>query len=266
MLDALQYQFIRNAIFSSFFGGVNCAIIGVFITLLGIPLLGVTIAHAAFAGAVLGILLGINPSLLALLFSLITSFFVGPVADKSRFNPEISLGIIFSFMLGLGFLLLGKIKVLKTQALSLIWGSILTVTNTQVVIMGILSLIIIILLAIFFKEIKAVIFNREIARSLGIPEKAIYYGILFLCGMVISIHLTSIGGLLIFSLIVNPAAAAYQLTYRLRNMFFLASLFGILASLLGLIIAYIFDLNVGATIIIISTIIFSLSWLFSPKR
>ncbi len=203
---------------------------------------------------------------MALLFCLLSALLIGPVADKADFNPDMAVGIIFSIMLGLAFLFLAMITGPKTEALSLIWGSILTVSRRDVMIMGVIAFIVAALLVLFFKEIQAVIFDREIAASVGIPERPIYYGILFLSGAIIAANLNTIGGLLIFSLVINPAAAAYQLTYSLRNMFLLSGVFGVLSCFLGLFFSCIFNFPTGAVIIIASSLIFFLCLILSPKK
>jgi manganese/iron transport system permease protein len=119
---------------------------------------------------------------------------------------------------------------------------------------------------LFYKEIQATVFNRSIALSVGLPATLILYGILFLTGATVTASLRSIGGLLIFSLILNPAAAAYQLTYSMKKMFLLSALFGVLSSWAGLFFSYLFDIPSGATIVITSSLIFLLAAVFSPKR
>lgn len=266
MLEFLQYQFMQNAILASIAGGITCAIIGVFVVTMEIPFLGVAMSHSAFAGAVLGLLLGINPLVTAFLFCILTSILIGPVADKADFNPDMATGIIFSIMLGLAFLFLVLLPGAKSEALNLIWGSILTVTRIEVILMGCLGFLIIILLFLFFKEIQAVIFNREIASSVGIPERLIYYGILFLSGTIIAANLNTIGGLLIFSLVINPAASTYQLTYSLKNMFILSAFFGVFSCLIGLAFSYLYNFPTGAVIIITSSLIFFFCLILSPKK
>ncbi len=266
MLEILQFKFLQNALLASVLSGFSCSIIGVFVVTMEMPFLGVTMSHSAFAGAIFSLLLGINPFWGALIFCFLSSILIGPIADKSEFNPDIAVGIIFSIMLGLAFLFLAQLPGAKAEALSLIWGSILTITDRDILVMVIVTGILVFLLFLFFEEIKAVIFNRKIAASLGIPERMIYYGIIFFCGIVIATNLNTIGGLLIFSLIINPAAASYQLTYSLKKMFFLSGLFGISSCLIGLLFSYLFDFPTGAVIIIVSSLIFFLCLLFSPKK
>jgi manganese/iron transport system permease protein len=125
---------------------------------------------------------------------------------------------------------------------------------------------VVLLVVLFFKEIQAVIFHRELALAVGLPANLIFYAMLVLTGSAITVSLSSIGGLLIFNLILNPAAAAYQLTYSLHRMFLLSAAFGVLSTWLGLLGSYLFHFPSGATIVLVSTLIFIASAAFSPKH
>jgi manganese/iron transport system permease protein len=264
-LSIFNYQFMQNAILAAFLGGIACGTIGVFVVLLHMPFIGVCMAHAAFAGALLGLWLGFNPLLGALIFSLLSAAIIGPLADRGQLNPETSVGIIFSLMLGLAFLFMGLMPGTKSAALDLLWGSILTNTRNDVIFLGIITFVVVGVVLIFYKEIKATVFNRGLALSVGIPATLILFGILFLTGATITASLRSIGGLLIFSLILNPAAAAYQLTYSMKRMFLLSASFGVLSGWIGLLFSYLLDIPSGATIVITSSLIFMLAAIFSPK-
>ncbi len=266
MLDILSYTFMQRAILASILGGMGCGIVGVWIVMLRIPFVGVAMSHAAFAGAILGLLLGINPLTLAIILCLGSSFLIGPLSERGEFDPNVSLGIIFSIMLGIAFLGMGFLKGPKTEALRLLWGSILTISPKGLSWLGIITSLLILFSFLFFKETTAILFNREIARAVGIPERAIFYSLLFLSGLTVTLNLSTIGGLLIFSLIINPPSAAYQLTYNLKTMFLLSIIFGISSCLLGLLFSYLFNAPSGAVIIIVSSLIFGFSLLFSPKK
>jgi manganese/iron transport system permease protein len=260
------YQFMQNAILTGVLGGIACSIVGVFVVLLHMPFIGVAMSHAAFAGAMLGLWLGFNPLIGAFGMSLLAAAIVGPLADRGELNPDTSMGIIFSLMLGLSFLFMGLMPGTKSSALELLWGSILTNTRGDIILLAVVAAIIVVLVMVFFKEIQATVFNRDMALSVGIPSTIILYVILFLTGSTITATLRSIGGILIFSLILNPAAAAYQLTYSMKKMFLLSALFGVLSSFIGLMLSYYFNLPSGATIVITSSVIFLLAVIFSPKR
>jgi manganese/iron transport system permease protein len=265
-LSIFGYQFMQNAVIATFLGGIACALIGVFVVLMHMPFIGVAMSHAAFAGALLGLWLGFNPLIGALGFSLLAAIVIGPLADRGELTPDTSLGIIFSLMLGVAFLFMGLMPGTKSGALELLWGSILTNTRSDILLLAIVAVVVVGLIVLFYKEIQATVFNRHIALSVGLPSTLILYGILFLTGATVTASLRSIGGLLIFSLILNPAAAAYQLTYSMKKMFLLAAVFGVLSGWIGLIFSYLFNIPSGATIVITSSLIFLVTAVFSPKR
>jgi len=257
---------MQNAILSAFLGGIACATIGVFVVLMHMPFIGVCMSHAAFAGALLGLWLGFNPLVGAFVFSLLVAAIIGPLADRGQLSPETSVGVIFSLMLGLAFLFMGLMPGTKSGALELLWGSILTNTRGDIIFLGIVTVVVVGLVFIFYKEIQATIFHRDMALSVGIPATLVLYGILFLTGATITATLRSIGGILIFSLILNPAAAAYQLTYSMKRMFLLSASFGVFSGWMGLLMSYFFDIPSGATIVVTSSVIFMIAAIFSPKR
>jgi manganese/iron transport system permease protein len=266
MFEIFQYHFMQRALVASILGGAVCGIVGVWVVMMRIPFVGVAMSHAAFAGAIFGLLLHINPLLMAFIFCFASTALIGPVADRGDIDPNISIGIIFSIVLGIAFLGMGMIRGPKTEALNFIWGNILIISARDMYYLFLISAVIVIFLVLMYKEIMAILFNRELARAIGLPETVLFYCLLFLCGATVTVNLNIIGGLLIFSLIVNPPSAAYQLTYRLRTMYILSICFGICSCLLGLFFSYIFNVPCGAVIIIVSSMIFGISLIFSPKR
>ncbi|MBM4463199.1 MAG: metal ABC transporter permease [Chloroflexi bacterium] len=265
-LSIFGYQFMQNAIISAFLGGIACSVVGVFVVLMHMPFIGVCMAHAAFAGALLALWVGFDPLIGAFVFSLLAAAIIGPLADRGELNPETSVGVIFSLMLGLAFLFMGLMPGTKSTALELLWGSILTNTTNDIILLGVVAAAVVGLVCLFYKEVQATIFNRDMALSVGVPATITLYAVLFLTGATITTSLRSIGGLLIFSLILNPAAAAYQLTYNMKRMFLLSATFGVLSGWIGLLISYAADIPSGATIVITSSVIFMIAAIFSPKR
>jgi manganese/iron transport system permease protein len=266
MLETLHDPFFLRAAFAAFLAGIACSVVGVLVVTMRISFLGVCMSHAAFAGALLGLVVGVNPMISAVILSLAAASILGPLADRGDFSPDTAIGIVFSSALGVSFLLLSVIPGPKTEALSLLWGSVLTVTSESLHLLAVIAILTSIIVGLFFKEIQTVIFNRELAHSLGLPATTVFYGILLLSGLTTTASLGAIGGLLVFSLIVNPAAAAYQLTYSLKKMFVISAMFGVASGWLGLILSWYLNLPTGALIIVASCLIFILANLFSPKR
>jgi manganese/iron transport system permease protein len=256
----------RETLAAAILAGVGCSVIGVFIFCLRIPFVGVLISHAALAGAILAHFLGIPETPAALGTSLLAVFLIGPLSDRTEMDLNLSLSILFSLMMGLAFLGIGLIPEPKTHLLGLLWGNILLVTGKEVLSIGVATLAALGVLGMGFKEFKAILFSRTIAASLGIWEPFFFYSLLVLCGVVVSVNLQGLGGLMIYSLLVIPAAAAYQFSYSLKRMMLVAALLGIGASLAGFLFSYLWSLPTGASIVIFSSLEFALCVLFSPKR
>jgi len=265
-LGVLSETFMQHAVLAAVLAGVSCACIGVAVVTMRLSFIGVCMSHAAFAGALLGLLIGMPPMWVAFPFSLLAAALIGPLADRAEFSPDTALGIIFSGTLGVSFVLVGLIPGPKAEALRLLWGSILTVGPASLVLLGASTLLVIALVIVFFKEIQAVIFDRRIATAVGVPAGAVFYTLLVVSGATITGALNVVGGLLVFSLIVNPAAAAYLLTYRLDRMFLIASAIGVASGLIGIAVSYWADLPSGASIVLVSTVLFAIAAALSPKR
>lgn len=261
-----SHSYLQNALVAGFCAGITCAVTGVFVVTMHLSFLGVCIAHAAFAGALMSLWLQVDPLLGSLVFSLVCAALVGPMADRGNLSPDASIGILFSLMLGLSFLFFELIPGSRTEALSMFWGSILTVGHTELVVLTVTCAACLTALLLFFKEIQAVIANRQVALAVGIPATLVFYAMLFSTGFTIAVSLRSIGGLLIYSLVINPAAAAFQITYRLKIMFILAGCFGVLSCWSGLAASYYWDLPAGASIVLVSSMIFAISTACSPKK
>ena len=266
LLEGLTLLPIQRALMACVLCGLGCSLLSVFIVLMRMPLIGVSMSHAAFAGAVLGILMGFNPVLCGFLLCLAVAGVLGPFSDRVNMSPENVLGIFFSFLMGVAFLGMGVLTRTKAGALNLMWGNLLSLSRSDLVILAIITAILIVFILLFFKEIRAVLFHRRLALSSGVPERLIYYAILFLTGAVVSANLSTVGGLLIFALLIQPGATALQLTYNLKIFFLIAATAGISACVSGLLLSYIFDLPSGASVVLMSTMIFALAYTFSPKR
>lgn len=262
----LSYSFIQRALLAGLLSGIACGMAGVFVVLLRISFVGVCISHAALAGALVSVFLGFAPLGGAILVSLVAAAAIGPLAEKGSMSPDTATGVIFSVMLSASMLALGLLPGARSDGLGLIWGSILTVSAADVWLLLLVAAIVCGFVHFLFKEVQAVLCHRDTARASGIASRAIGQAMLLILGLVVASGIKSVGGLLIYSLIVSPAAAAYQLTYKLGRMFFLAALFGVLSCWTGLWFAWLLSWPSGATIVLSATCILIVAVICSPKR
>ncbi len=266
MFDWIQHAYLQNAVLAGFFSGALCGIVGVFLVTMQASFLGICIAHAAFAGALFGLFLGFNPMIGAIVFSLAAAAVIGPVADRGSLAPDAAIGILFSVMIGVAFLIMGMMPAGRPEALSLFWGAILTVSRGDIVLLALVLLLVTTLLIVFFRPLQVVVCHRSVAAAAGIPATLYFYGILCATGVSIAVSLPSVGGLLVYSLVINPAAAAYQLTYNFKLLLALAAAFGVISCWVGLSLSYLFDAPAGAAIVLTSAGIFAVACVISPKR
>ncbi|MDR1677343.1 MAG: metal ABC transporter permease [Deltaproteobacteria bacterium] len=261
-----SYGFLREAMVVAVIGGTICGLLGVLVVLWRMSLVGILISHAAFAGSLMALWLGFPPMAGGLTASLGAASIVGPLSERPGFTPDTAMGIIFSVMLSLAMLALGLLPGAKTEGLGLIWGSILTTTRVDLWAMSITGLGLLFFIIFCFKEIQAIIGHRQAALAAGIPVRAIYFISLGIMGLTVALALKAIGGLLIYSLIVTPAATALQLTYNLKAMFWLSGLSGAVSSALGLYLSFKLGLPVGAAIVLVSVFFLVLALFFFNKE
>ena len=266
MWDLWSFSFFQRAFVSSILIGAACSITGVFVILNGLSFMGAGIAHAAFAGVALGFLLGLNPLFLSIIWAIGAVWIIGFTHKKGELKLDASISIMFSFSMALAILFIGFIKSYNTELFNFLFGNLFSITNNDLWIILIMSVFSIGSILLFFKEFFFISFDPLMAEASGIPSDALFFFLLNIIGLTVVISLKSVGSILVFGLLVTPAASAYQLTHNIRIMMGLSLLFGVGSSILGLFTSYYLNVPSGSTIVIILGIIFFISMLVSPKR
>ena len=266
MLEMFSYGFMQRAFFASFLIGLVCSIIGVFVVLRGLSFIGAGTAHAAFAGVTFGFWVGAPPMLMAVLFGLATVWITGLLQRAGKMKPDVPIGIFYTLTMALAILFLGLMKSYNPEVYGYLFGSILSVTSFDVKTIFLLALVILLILSLFFKEFHFISFDQEMAEASGIPARNLFFLLLNLISLTIVISLKAVGAILVFALLVIPAAAAQQWATDMKSMLILSAVIGVFSSWAGVVLSYWFDLPSGATIVLLATAIFFLSVLFSPKR
>jgi ABC-type Mn2+/Zn2+ transport system permease subunit len=209
-----------------------------------------------------------NPLVTAMLFASGTAFIIGPVADKARLHADTITSIVFPLNMALAFVFLTLTPEigLTSQVANVLWGSIISMTNSDVVYLVTLSAATLAIVHFTWKELFAIMFNRKLAEADGIPTNPFIYLIIFISGVVVTVSLKLVGGLLIYALLFNPASSALQFLEDMRKIVIVSPLIGVAANLGGLVVSLFLDLPVGSCIVLVSTIIFVVAVLLSPKR
>ena len=261
-VQTLNFPFMQHALIAIFFAGIAFPIIGVFVLSLNLIPLRFAMMHVALLGGAIGLFLKVDPLLSGLLFCILSSMALGPISEKMKLGVGILSGYFMTLTLALAFILIYKADIHVLQAFNILWGNILSLSGLDLLFVIGISLIILSIVILFFKEIQAILYDREIALAVGLPEKFFYYLIIFMLGLTIAVSMRLIGALLIDAFVLLPAMAATLISRSLKQTFFFSSLFGLLSGTVGLYLSFVFDIPTSSTIILVASLIIAGCFLF----
>jgi manganese transport system permease protein len=261
----IQYGFLQKALLTSIMVGIICGVIGCFIILRGMALMGDAISHAVLPGVAISYMLGINFFFGAVFSGVLTALAIGFVTQNSRIKHDTSIGIMFTAAFASGIIMITLLKS-STDLYHILFGNVLAVRSADMWITLGIGLIVIAAVYLFYKELLVTSFDETMGAAYGLPVRFIHYFLMTLLTMVTVASLQTVGIVLVVAMLITPAAAAYLLTDRLWVMIFLAAGIGIISSIVGLYFSFTYNLASGATIVLSATAIFVLAFLLSPKH
>jgi len=263
--DLMTYAFLQKALVTSIMVGIICGVIGSFIVLRGMALMGDAISHAVLPGVAISYMLGINYFYGAVVTGVLTAFGIGAITQNSRIKNDSSIGLVFSAAFALGIILITKAGS-ATDLTKILFGNVLSVRNSDMWLTLIIGAFVILVVVLFFKELLVSSFDETMAAAYGLNTRFIHYSIMFLLTLVTVASLQTVGVILVVSMLITPASTAYLLTNRLSVMVVLAAFFGALSSVIGLYFSFLYNLPSGPVIALATTGIFLIAFLFAPKQ
>lgn len=238
----LNYGFMQNAFIVSFFIAILCPSIGLFLVLRRYSLIGDTLSHGALAGITLAIMSGVNPIFGAFLFTAAAGALIEALRTWFKQYNDLILSIVLSFSVGIAITLISSGAV-RANAETYLFGSILTVTKTDVITVIVLSLLSLICLFLFYHKMVYISLDEDMAKIMGIRVKLINYLFSILAAAAISVSLKIVGMLVLSSMIALPAATALQLKDSFKKTLIFSIIFSVIDIMLGLFLSY--HLNVA---------------------
>ncbi|WP_186322659.1 metal ABC transporter permease [Siminovitchia fordii] len=261
----MAYEFLQKAFITSVMVGIICGVIGSFIILRGMALMGDAISHAVLPGVAISYMLGINYFYGAVVTGVLTSLGIGVISQNSRVKNDSSIGLVFSAMFALGIILITEAKS-ATDLTQILFGNVISVRSSDMWLTLIVGSIVILAVILFYKELLVSSFDETMAAAYGLKTRLIHYGIMVLLTLVTVASLQTVGVILVVSMLITPASTAYLLTNRLSTMIVLAAIFGALSSIIGLYFSFAYNLPSGPVIALATTAIFAVAFVFSPKQ
>jgi manganese/iron transport system permease protein len=265
LLEPLSFEFMRQALVIAILQGILCAVVGTYLIVQRMGLLGDVIAHAVLPGLAIAFFLGIDIFLGAFISGTFSTFVIAWIESQSRLKVDAAMALVFSGFLALGIML---ITVLKSQIdlHHYLFGDILGITTSDVWRSFIITIVILFLVKICYKELLFYTFDPLGAQASGLPINVIHYGLTAAITLTIIASMQAVGVVLVISLLIGPGMITYLLVKELHQIMILGSFVGIISSVSGLYISYYLNVPSGASIVLVVCGLFFLAMLFSPSQ
>lgn len=253
--DIMQYGYLSNALWACILAGITCGIVGTYVVCRRMVFLSGGITHASFGGLGIAFYLGTNPIIGALIFAVVSALGIEWAGSRGRIREDSAIGIIWSVGMAIGALFMSlRPGYTSGDLASYLFGSIITVTDGDVVALGVLTVIVLLGALLFLRPIMYVAFDRNYAQSQGIPTALISYIMAAVIAIAIVLSIRIMGIVLLISLLTMPVVIANSFTRSYRTIALWATIVGVVGNVAGLIFSYYFEVPPGAAIIFVLTL------------
>ncbi len=266
LVEPFQYSFMLRGLWASLIVGVVCPILGSYVVLRGMAFFGDALAHIILPGVVIAFLLGWPYAVGALIFGVLAALLIGFISRRTDIKDDTAIGVVFAGAFALGIALISLQRSYAVDLTHILFGDLLGVSNSDLMLMGILGFLVLLTVFAFYKEFLVLSFDPILAKTLRLPVNFLQNLLLVLLAVVIVISLQAVGVALVLAMLVTPASSAYLLTRRLPNMMLLGALIGALSSVLGLYLSFYVNVSSGASIVLVATAIFAIIFVIAPQR
>ncbi|CAA9431030.1 MAG: Mn-Zn_transporter_SitD [uncultured Rubrobacteraceae bacterium] len=256
LLGPLEFGFMQRGLLASVLVAIICGILGSFVVLKGLAFIGDALAHASFGGVALAFVLGANVYLGAFVFALATALGIGAITQRGRVSSDTAIGVLFSGTFALGILIISRADSYTTDLFGYLFGDVLSITASDLWTIGVLGVVVLALVLVFYRQLLFVTFDPTVAAASGIQTRGLEYLLLALLGVTIVTAIQAVGIVMVVALLVSPSATAYLFTRRFHHMILVSVTVGSLSALLGIYLSYYLDVASGAAIILVATALF----------
>ncbi|WP_071460146.1 metal ABC transporter permease [Bacillus massilinigeriensis] len=258
-----EYEFLQNAFLAGMIIGIVAPLLGVFVVVRRLSLIADALSHVTLAGIAASLLLakktaffsGLNPLYMGMAFSVGGSLFIEKLRSVYKHYQELAIPIILSGGIGLGVIFISLADGFNTDLFSYLFGSVSAVSRGDLWTVTLISLAVITVIVLFYKELFLLSFDEEYAKATGIPAKFIHFIFIIMVALVIAASMRIVGVLLVSSLMTLPVAASIRIAKGFRQAILYSIVFGETSVLGGLLLSYSLDLAPGGTIVMIAVLI-----------
>ena len=259
MLNLLGYGFFQTALLGGVIAAAACAAVGLFLILKKEAMIGDGIAHTAFGGIAVGLLLGINPLLTALAVSVLSVLGISYMRRKNVAPSDSAIAVMLALGFSLGLIIISIAGGFNVELFSYLFGSILTIDKADLLVVSLLGVIVLIFLGFFRRELLSLVFDEDDSRVMGIPTNTLSLAFDLLVATTIVLSIKVIGTVLVVALLVLPGLSALQLNLSFRKTILTAVAFSITSTVLGILFSATFDITTSGLIVFAAVLLFLLT-------
>jgi len=267
LIEPLQYGFMQRSLVIAILVGIVCAIVGSYLMVQRLALLGDAISHSVLPGLAIAFILGANIFIGAFIAGVLSTVIIAWIKTRSTIKEDAAMGIVFSAFFALGITLITIVqKDNKIDLNHFLFGNILGVTAEDAIDTAFIVALVLLVVLFFYKELLFYTFDPLGAQATGLPVNLLNFGLMVLIALTIVASLKAVGVVLVLSLLITPASTAYLLVTRLHQVMILGAIIGVISSISGMYLSYFYNLPSGPAIVLVASGLFVLSLLFSPTQ
>ncbi len=266
LLDPLAYGFMQRGLVAALVVGLLCSVVGCYVVLRGMAYLGDAIAHAVLPGVAVAYLLRADLTVGAMIAAFGVATGIGWLSRQGKLREDTAIGIVFAASLALGVALISTIRTYAQDLTHILFGNVLGVSIRDLWLAGILGLVILGVIGVFYRELMLISFDPVFAATLRIPAERLRILLLMMLAATVVVSMQVVGVGLVTAMLVTPGASAYLLVRRLPSMMAVAALIGMGSNVAGLYLSFYINVASGAAMVLVATSVFLLTFLFSPQQ
>jgi manganese/iron transport system permease protein len=271
LVTPLHYPFMVRGMLAAVGVGVLCSTVGAFVVLRGMTFIGDALAHAVLPGLAIGFLSagrGDRRGLFwwALGTAVLVSLSMGWISSRTRFREDAAIGIVFAGMFALGIALISTVRSFSVDLVHFLFGNVLGISSHDLLLIASFGGAVLLLIALFYKELVLVSFDMTLARTLRIRGALYRYMLFVLIAVTVVLSLQTVGIGLMLAMLVTPASTAHLLTKRLPSMLVVGALLGAFSGIVGLYLSFYWGIASGAAIVLVSIFLFFLTLILKSRK
>lgn len=266
ILEIIQYDFVQRAYLAGSFIAFLSAILGLFLILKKLSLIGDGISHISFGAIALGLFLGFYPFYVAIPIVIIASYLILKITEKTKINADTAIGIVSSLGISIGLILSSISGGFNIDLFSYLFGNILSISKGEMYLSIGTSILLLIIIYYLYYELFSVSFDQEYAKTTGIKIERVNTILIILTAVTVILSIRVVGVMLASGFLILPGATSLQLAKSFKSAIFFSGIISLISVFFGITFAFYLDLPPGATIIILNLVLFFISFCYKKTR